>query len=278
MTTNSATDRTNIVYKLQQSGTVRIDIVPDTSLSESQKKKEKSWIDRAKSAVSSAFKKLRKRKLSMLSTLVVAVILHQAHTRGYLPTKAKLERDLLAVLRGTIKDNEAAHVLKKAYAENKQLFDKYRSKISDNFCKYVPGHCNPGFMERKHMPQANLDRNLKVGATNGRYQIRSATLTAGSLIPTQKEFLTTKVLGMYKSFSENTKAISRGEIVVAQVGDDFFVLDGHHRWYGALLANKNSQIRARVISADGIKSVASILGYVMARPHTTFQTLHGKQA
>lgn len=197
--------------------TIRSNIVADPRLAPAEKKKEMSYIARAKNGVSSAISKVKdtilRNKLKSISLLLVAVSLYYAHTQGYLPTKSQTERDVLRLLRGGAKSNaEAMNIIKSTMVQNNKGHwvlgnMAKRHKLSENMCKYTPHLCKPGILPRSHMPQVKQKEffsNILAGASLNRLGAKttSVTLHADQLKPIQKQLDLGKAAGISKSFDE----------------------------------------------------------------------------
>lgn len=256
------------VKSARRGSSVRISIAPAPDLPPEKKKSERRFINRAHEAVRGVVARVRdlavRRKLEGVIMLLVLVALVEAHRRGYLPTKSQLERKVEALLRGRLSKTSNQLSALQGLTQNPALKSKVHGRLPVNMCSLTPKLCEKGVLPRHLMPQANMASLLRDLPRNTR--VTTELVDAASAVPLQKELRLNKVLGIAASANAG-----KAPVLMARVGDNLVVIDGHHRWAAAAVAGR--QVAAKILHAHALKSVMPLVGRVLAHPSTTFAAL-----
>lgn len=236
----------------------------------------RSRMQRVVNIVQGTGAKIMRNKLKLIMFMVtlatIAAAAHAAHTRGYLPTMPRLEREAEAMLRGRMTSNQNILRTLRAVELDQQVLTKMGHRIPTDLCKLTKNLCVNGVLPRSRMPQVPI-ADIATYAKKAGLLVTTETLPAGILKPVQTELLTDKVMKIFRGYHSGVYSTNTTPLLVAKVGDKYSVLDGHHRWAGALVLGGNSKVRATVLEVPGATSIMSALGHALAHPGTTFQSL-----
>lgn len=164
--------------------------------------------------------------------------------------KTMTPRDLRAV-QSELKNEEVTSYLAGLASSPKKLEQMNVLGLAEDLCKLDRGLCTPGIMPRNQMPQVNLGpagmNALRTHLAASQYSVGKNTVNfnAASLKPLQTDLLTTKVVGMAGAMLTGKLDSTNAPLLVAEIGEDMLVVNGHHRWAAARIAGK--RLKAHVV-------------------------------
>jgi hypothetical protein len=276
-----ALNRNSVVSKLKARADGKLaivsNVVADPALGLHQKE-ETGLIKRVTKTVRESIAKVKnavaKNKLKSVFILLVLVGLALAHKKG---TASGVEKDIRDLIKNPSKytNAQAMGIIRK----NKDHVYLKKHGGGDDLCKYTSSMCSSGFMGRSYMPQLGIpdDATLRMPAfeaAGGR--LMETTLTADMLKPIQKELLISKVGKMAEGYNSKKFSTDSKPILAAKVGDQYYVIDGHHRWAASWAHDPKAKIKASVMELTDMKSIMQALGFALSHPDTKFANLLGK--
>ena len=93
--------------------------------------------------------------------------------------------------------------------------------------------------------------------------VQDQSIPVGTGYPTQQQIYTDKALFNLLNFGVTVGGPVHGSQVIAvKVGEDHYILDGHHRWASAILGSPANTMKAAIIS--GFTSMKDALGFLRA--------------
>jgi hypothetical protein len=164
--------------------------------------------------------------------------------------KTMTKTDLRAV-QGALENEEVAAYLAGLASSPTKLEQMNILGLAGDLCKLDRTLCKTGIFPRKNMPQVNLGNAgmaaLRTHLKGTQYWIGKNTvnLNAASLQPLQTELLTTKVVGMAGAMLNGDLDSTNAPLLVAEIGNQMLVVNGHHRWAAARIAGK--RLKAHVV-------------------------------
>jgi hypothetical protein len=239
----------------------------------------------------------------LLATIAIIAIRQSRNVRrlkGQLQTNEKMlqlakdgvktmtPKDLRAV-QGALANEDVASYLAGLASSPKKLEQMNVLGLAQDLCKMDRGLCKSGIMPRANMPQVNLGpagmNALRTHLARAHYSVgkNAVNFDAASLKPLQTDLLTTKVVGMAGAMLNGDLDSTDAPLLVAAIGEEMLVVNGHHRWAAARIAGK--RLKAHVVKyhphptfpllnvSPGIHGKRHVLQTIKTVPGTKFASL-----
>jgi len=92
---------------------------------------------------------------------------------------------------------------------------------------------------------------------------QNQSIPVGKGYPTQQQIYTDKALFNLLNFGVVVDGeVFGSQVIAVNVDEDYYILDGHHRWAAAILGSPGNTMKAAIIS--GFKSMKDALGFLRA--------------
>ena len=182
------------------------------------------------------------------------------------------ETDLKIILGRALKNEEITTKLDE-YARNPKKGETIAS-LSKDLCKWGPDLCSKGVRKRIHMPQINLKNKDMTHWVRGQGNMsfdpeKISTFNPKNLIPLQTQLDAKKVIGMAGAIMQGKLDPESVPVVIAEIGNERYMVNGHHRWKAAEIAGKS--VRAVMIKAKkGVKPTRVLNAVTLAPRGVSF--------
>ena len=148
------------------------------------------------------------------------------------------------------------------------------ASMAKDICAWGPEVCAKGIRPRIHMPQINLaDPGIAhwlKGQGNMSFDLKKhIAVDPKKLIPLQTELNAAKVIGIASAILQGKLDPESIPLVVGEIGNELYVVNGHHRWKAAEIAGKAARA-VKIKAFNGVNTSRLLNAITLAPRGVTF--------